>query len=204
MKIQMITKLSCLAMGLLLLAACTTTKVLNEWRNTEISSARFSHLMVLALFKQDQTRRMFEDEFAWQISNQGQMVTRSYNLVPNLNENTTARLTTIAPAVGADGVLVIRMVKSKQYAKTAADTSPTVPMNLSGFLQHSWKDNYDPPDLMTNAVMTVESRLFDAKNGKLVWSLATESKNQFGLKWEINLLAKRVLGKIKDAARTKR
>ena len=202
MKIQMITQSSCLAMGLLLLAACTTTKVLNEWRNTDGVDTRFGHLMVVALFKQDQTRRMFEDEFAWQISNLGQMVTRSYNLIPSLNENTTGRIATIAKAVGADGVLVIRMVNSKQYTKIVADNSPVVPANLSGFLQHSWKDNYDPPDLMTNAVMTVESRLFDAKNGKLAWSLATESKNQFGLKWEINLLAKRVLDKIKDVMQT--
>ena len=190
-------------MGLLLLAACTTTKILNEWRNTNGADTRFGHIVMVALFKQDQTRRMFEDEFAWQISNHGQMVTRSYNLVPSLNENTTGRIATIAQAVGADGVLVIRMVNSKQPAETAADNSPPIPMNLSGFLQHSWKDNYDPPDLMTNAVMTVESRLFDAKNGKLVWSLATESKNQFGLKWEINLLAKRVLSKLKNATQTK-
>jgi len=200
---QVTTKLSCLAMGLLLLAACTTTKVLNEWRNTNGADTRFGHIVMVALFKQDQTRRMFEDEFAWQISNQGQMVTRSYNLVPSLNENTTGRIATIAQAVGADGILTIRMVNSKQPTETAADNSHLVPMNLSGFLQHSWKDNYDPPELMTNAVMTVESRLFDAKSGKLVWSLATQSKNQFGLKWEITLLAKRVLGKLKDATQTK-
>ncbi|MBU0715098.1 MAG: hypothetical protein KJ964_07060 [Verrucomicrobia bacterium] len=199
----MITKSSCLGMGLLLLTACTTTKVLDEWRNTDVTGTRFGHLAVVALFKQDQTRRMFEDEFAWQISNQGQMVTRSYNLVPSLNESTTGRIATIAKAVGTDGVLVIRMVNSKQPAKTADDNSSPVPMNLSGFLQHSWKDNYDPPDQVTNAVMNVESRLFDVKNEKLVWSLATESKNQFGLKWEINLLAKRVLDKLKDATRTK-
>ena len=197
----MTTKLLCLALGLLLLAACTTTKVLNEWRNT--ADTRFGHIVMVALFKQDQTRRMFEDEFAWQISNQGQMVTRSYNLVPSLNENTTGRIATIAQAVGADGILTIRMVNSKQPTETAADNSHLVPMNLSGFLQHSWKDNYDPPELMTNAVMIVESRLFDAKSGKLVWSLATQSKNQFGLKWEITLLAKRVLGKLKDATQTK-
>jgi len=200
---QATTKLLCLAMGLLLLAACTTTKVLNEWRNTNGADTRFGHIVMVALFKQDQTRRMFEDEFAWQISNQGQMVTRSYNLVPSLNENTTGRIATIAQAVGADGILTIRMVNSKQPTETAADNSHLVPMNLSGFLQHSWKDNYDPPELMTNAVMTVESRLFDAKSGKLVWSLATQSKNQFGLKWEITLLAKRVLGKLKDATQTK-
>jgi len=190
-------------MGLLLLAACTTTKVLNEWRNTDGANTRFGHLMVVVLFKQDQPRRMFEDEFAWQISNLGQMVTRSYMLAPVLNESTTDRIPRMAMSVGADGVLVIRMVNSKQYTKTAADNSATVSMNLSGFLQHSWKDNYDPPDLMTNAVMNVESRLFDAKNGKLVWSLATQSKNQFGLKWEIDLLAKRVLDKIKDATQAK-
>jgi hypothetical protein len=191
-------------MGLLLLAACTTTKVLHEWRNTDGADTRFGHLMVAALFKQDQTRRMFEDEFAWQVSNLGQMVTRSYNMVPSLNENTTDRIATIAKALGADGILVIRMVNRKDPTKPAPDNSPPVPMNLSGFLQHSWKDNYDPPDLMTNAVMIVESRLFDAKSGKLVWSFATESKNQFGLKWEINWLAKRVLGKLKDATQTKR
>ena len=203
MEIQMTTKSSCLTIGLLLLAACTTTKVLNEWRNTNGANTRFGHIVMVALFKQDQTRRMFEDEFAWQISNQGQMVTRSYNLVPSLNENTTGRIATIAQAVGADGILAIRMVNSKQPTETAADNSHLVSMNLSGFLQHSWKDNYDPPELMTNAVMTVESRLFDAKSGKLVWSLATQSKNQFGLKWEITLLAKRVLGKLKDATQTK-
>ena len=203
MKIQMTTKLSCLAMGLLLLAACTTTKTLQEWRNTDGADTKFRHLMVVALFKQDQTRQMFENEFAWQISNMGQMVTRSYNLVPSLNENTTDRIPTIAKAVGADGVLVIRMVNSKQPAKTAADNAPPVPMNLSGFLQYSWQDNYDPPDLMTNAVMTVESRLFDAKSGKLVWSLATESKNQLGSKWETFFLVKQVLDKMKDAMQTK-
>ena len=203
MKIQMTTKLSCLAMGLLLLAACTTTKVLNEWRNTDCADKQFGHLMVVALFKQDQTRRMFEDEFAWQISNLGTMVTRSYNLVPSLNGNTTARIATIAKAVGADGVLVIRMVNSKQQTITATDNSALVPMNLSEFLQYSGKDNSDPPSLVTNTVITVESRLFDAQNGKLVWSLTTQSKNQFGLKWEINSLAKRVLDKIKAATRTK-
>ena len=200
---QVTTNLSCLAMGLLLLAACTTTKVLNEWRNTNGADTRFGHIVMVALFKQDQTRRIFEDEFAWQISNHGQMVTRSYNLVPSLNENTTGRIATIAQAVGADGILAIRMVNSKQSTETATDNSRLVSMNLSGFLQHSWKDNYDPPELMTNAVMIVESRLFDAKSGKLVWSLATQSKNQFGLKWEITLLAKRVLGKLKDATQTK-
>ena len=199
MKIHMTIKLSCLAMGLLLLAACTTTKVLNEWQNTDCTDTRFGHLMVVALFKQDQTRRMFEDEFAWQISNLGPMATRSYNLVPSLNENTTDRIATIAQAVGADGILVIRMVAGKQNTQPEADIPPSTSKNLSEFLQHSWKDNYDPPDLMTNTVMTVGSRLFDAKSGKLVWSLATETKNQFGLKWEINLLAKRVLGKLKDA-----
>ena len=199
----MTIKLSCLAMGLLLLAACTTTKVLNEWRNTNGADTRFGHIVMVALFKQDQTRRMFEDEFAWQISNHGQMVTRSYNLVPSLNKNTTGRIATMAQAVGADGILAIRMVNSKQPTETAADNSHLVSMNLSGFLQHSWKDNYDPPELMTNTVMIVESRLFDAKSGKLVWSLATQSKNQFGLKWEITLLAKRVLGKLKDATQTK-
>ena len=203
MTVSPIIKSACLAIGLLLLAACTTTKVLHEWRNTDGADTHFGHLVVVALFKQDQTRRMFEDEFAWQISNLGSMVTRSYNLVPSLNASTTDRLATIAKAVGADGVLVIRMINSMQYTKNSVDNAPTVPMNLSGFLQHSWKDNYDPPDSMTNAVMTVESSLFDAKNGKLVWSLATESKNQFGWKWEINLLAKRVLGKMENATQSR-
>jgi hypothetical protein len=75
-------------------------------------------------------------------------------------------------------------------------------MNLSEFLQHSWKDNYDPPDLMTNAVMTVESRIFDVKSGKLAGSLVTESKNQFGLKWELEFLARRVLDKLEDTKQT--
>ena len=203
MKTPMIVKLSSLSMGLLLFTACTTTKEINEWRNTDGGTPRFGHLMVAALFRQDQTRRMFEDEFAWQISNQGQMVTRSYNLVPSLNENTTDRLPTIARAVGADGILVIRMVNSKKQSTPAAGNSPPVPMNLPEFLPYSWEDNYDPPDLVSNAVLRVESRLFDAKSGKLAWSLATQSQNQLGSKWETFFLVKRVLEKMKAAMQAK-
>ena len=190
-------------MLLLLLAACITTNVLNEWHSTDITNTRFGHLVVLALFKQDQTRHMFEDEFAWQISNMGQMVTRSYNLVPSLNENTTGQLDTLALAMRADGILVIRMLMGDQNTKTEADIERSTTKNLSEFLQYSWKDNYDPPSLVTNTVITLESRLFDAKDGKLVWSLATQTKSQFGLKWETFLLVKRVLEKLKDAMQTK-
>ena len=202
MKTRIIAKLSGLALGLLLLAACTTTKVLAEWRNAKSTDARFGHIMVVALFKQDQSRHMFEDEFAWQLSNQGQMVTRSYMLTPVLNESTTDRIATVAKAVKADGVLVIRMLACKQHTKTAEDKSPLAPMNLTEFLQYAWKDTYDPPDLMTNAVMIAESRLFDAKSEKLAWSLITETKPQFGLKWEIFFFAKRILGEFKDAMQT--
>jgi len=204
MKTPIIAKSAGLAAGLLLLAACaTTTQVLNEWRNADGAGTRFGHFVVVALCKQDQTRRMFEDEFAWQISNQGQMVTRSYNLVLGLNENTASQIPTIARAVGADGVLVIRLLKRKQDARIAAGNLPPVPINLPEFLQYAWQDNYDPPGVPTNAVMIVESSLFNAKSGKLFWTLAMEVNNQLGLKWEINLLAKRVLGKLKDALRTK-
>ncbi|MFA5042530.1 MAG: hypothetical protein WC381_01635 [Kiritimatiellia bacterium] len=203
MTVSSIAKSAFLTTGLFLFAACTTTKTLNEWRGTDGANTRFGHLLVVALFKQDQTRRMFEDEFAWQISNLGRMVTRSYNLTPSLNENTTARIATLAQAVGADGVLALRMVNSRQRMKTAAGNALPAPMNLPGFLQHSWQDNYDPPDPMTNAVMTVETRLFDVKSGKLAWSLVTESKNRFGLKWEIDLPAKQVLGKLNDATQTR-
>src|SRR5450759_4111890 len=137
-KTAIIVKLSCAAMGLLLLAACTTTKEFNEWRATDASNTRLGNIMVIALFKQDQTRRIFEDEFAWQISNQGRMATRSYNLAPSLNENTTGRIATIAKAVGADGILAIRMVNGKQHAITAAENPPPASMDLFGFLQHSW------------------------------------------------------------------
>ncbi|MDD5678270.1 MAG: hypothetical protein PHW60_09830 [Kiritimatiellae bacterium] len=199
MKTQITTQSSCLAMGLLLLTACTTTKTLDEWRAMDNVNTRFGHLMVVALFRQDETRRMFENEFAWQISNMGPMVTRSYNVMLNLNENTTAQMPNIAQAVGADGILLIRMVKRKQYQKPATSNARPAPASLTEYLQQSWKDNYDPPNMTSNTVMAVESSLFDTKKGNMVWSLATESMNQFGSKWEINLLAKLVLGKMEDA-----
>ena len=57
--------------------------------------------------------------------------------------------------------------------------------------------------MMTNTATIAEYRLFDAKNEKLTWSLATESKTQLGLKLEIFLLVKRVLGKLEDATQKK-
>ncbi len=190
-------------MGLLLLTACTSTKVLTEWRDPDGADVRFRHLVVVAIFKQDQIRRMFEDEFAGQLSNMGPMVTRSYNILPGLDANTSGQIVNLAKAMGADGVLIIRMLKRKQDAPIAAGSLPPVPGNLPEFLQYAWQDNYDPPDAPTNAVMIVESSLFNAKSSKLFWTLAMEVNNQLGLKWAINLLAKRLLGKLKDALRTK-
>lgn len=184
-------------MSLLLLAACTSTKVCNEWRNPDLPAAHFSHLVVTALFKQDQTRRLFENEFAQQLSNLGLMVTRSYILVPRLDENTAGQLPRLARSMFADGFMAIRMTKSKPNTSADVSNPPPDRIMLSDFLQSSWADNIEPPSATSNNVMFIESRLYDVSTGKLVWSLCTESKNQFGLQWEINLLGKMVLGKMR-------
>jgi hypothetical protein len=204
MQTRILIKLSFPPLGLLLLAACAATQITGEWRDKGIGDIHYRHLIVVALFKQDRTRRMFEDEFARQISNMGPMVTRSYNLTPVLNAGTTGQMPVIAQAMGADGALVIRMIAGRKATAPADDCASTAPMDFSKFLQYSWKDNYDLPEPMTNAAMTVESRLLDVKSGKLIWSLVTESENQFGWKLEIELLAKRVLARLKTAMRTKK
>ncbi len=197
MQTPTMAKTSCLTMSLLMLAACATTE-LNEWRSPDLPSVRFGHFMVAALFQQDENRRMFEDEFAWQFSNQGQMVTRSYNVTPALNANTADRLPTIARAVGADAVLAIRMIDSKPNTPAGSAKTDPAPSNLQEFLQQAVKDSY-AQSRHTNAVVTMESLLFDTKSGKPVWTLTTEVKDPFGSKRGINVLASQAVVKIKKA-----
>ena len=202
MKTRSLVNLAGLGTGLALLAACASTQVLSEWHAADGNDVRFGHLAVVALFKQDQTRRMFEDEFAGQISNIGPMVTRSYNILPNLNANTSGQMANIVKAIGADGVLVIRMLNCAQRAPTATNSAP-VPRNLQGFLQYACKDNYDPPSLPPNTAITMETKLFDVKSGKLIYSLVTEANQPASLQRGITLLTRRVIDRLADALQKK-
>lgn len=184
-------------MCLLLLAACFTTQVVNEWRNPNMPGFHLNNIVVAAMFKDDQTRRLIENEFAQQLSNLGSLVTRSYIIVPTLDENTAGQLPRMASALGADGFLIIRMLAAKPGPSNADANRLSNATMLPDFLQNSWPDNYQPPTTMTNKTMYFESRLFDGKTGKPVWTLCTEGQNQFGLKWEVNLLGKLVLRKMR-------
>jgi hypothetical protein len=159
----------------LVLAACATTTLTNQWKNPEYSGPPLRKVLVLGVTKQPSVRRVFEDEFAARLQAAGVQAVQSYTLLPQDGQADQAVLEKIVQDIGADGVLVTRLVKQEQ--KTRVSPGFYYPYPYAGF--YGWYSSYwmgyYEPSVYSYDVATAETSLYSPPQSRLVWSGTTET-----------------------------
>ena len=156
----------------LLLAACASTTLTNQWKNPEYSGPPLRKVLVLGVSKQPSVRRVFEDEFAAQLQAAGVQAVPSYTFLPEDGQADQAVLEKIVLDIGADGVLVTRLVKEEQ--KTQYSPGMYYPYaGFYGWYSSYWMGYYEP-SVHTYDVVTTETSLYSPPQSRLVWSGTTE------------------------------
>lgn len=163
---------------ILLLAACASTSIQNEWRAEDDTGPALRKLLVIGVTKREDVRRTFEDGFAAALKARGVDAIPSHATVLAADPESTAKVREAVAATGADGVLMTRLVKVDRETQTTSVGQPAVmPMhyNMYGYYPRMWVGAYGPPMTVSYDVAILETRVFRAASEKLVWVGGTET-----------------------------
>ena len=96
----------CVVAGVVGCAA--STKIVNEWTNSEYASPRFKRTLVIAVSKQPGIRRTFEDEFVAKLKATGVNAVPSYRYIPEEGQTAEVRMLERLKQADADAAVITR------------------------------------------------------------------------------------------------
>ncbi len=164
-----------------LLTACTSTSLVNLWKNPDYPHQPLARILVVTVRKDPTSRRIWEDGFVAELRRHGVDAVPSYQLFPKADPD-TAELLTAVRRRGFDGVLMA-------HRQSATNEATYVPGYVtirpawypSPWLQHYalyYYRTYAPGYIEVNRVVRYEIDVWmTADTGRLVWSATTASIN---------------------------
>lgn len=176
------TGLFLIGAALLLLAACTSTKLTSSWKTDNGQLQRDKKIMVMALLprQEGQLRSLMEDNLVSELNREG------YNAVSALKQYGPQEFAKIdeKTALGklrgdnVDQVMMIVLVdkaREKNFVRSGPAYGPYG--SYRWWPYYSWWYNrmYEPGYYQTNTKYTWESNLYDLDQRKLIYSAQTQS-----------------------------
>lgn len=167
------------AAAMLGLAACgTVTTVPLVWKDPDYAGAGFQRILVIGVAEQPGTRRLFEDRFAAALAERGAAATASYALLPDPNRLGEERIRAAMTDGGYDAVIVTRLVDEEERTTVVPPRTYTVPgfyTGYYGYYRRSWDVVHEPGYTRVVKVVRLETNLYAAASGALVWSGQSET-----------------------------
>jgi hypothetical protein len=165
----------CLVLGLVLLASCASTKVVEQWTDPSFD-ARLKYILVLSLNDTDQSRRVLENGFLSELKQRKIRSSVSYKLIPSNGDINKEKVQAAIAGSDIDGVLVLRPVKvTKEQRDVRSDASNTRYDDFYAYVG-TYRPNYDAYTV-EDTIVHLEANLYAVDGAKLIWSGKTESFN---------------------------
>ena len=161
----------------MLVAACATTQIQATWKDPSYQ-ARPSRIMVIGIAKNPVSRRIFEDEFVQQLNAHGTKAVASYTVVPDKREGDHALVAAKLAQLGADTVLITRLVSKKTvqvYVPGTAYYPPPFYRTWPDYYGYGYEVMYTPGYIAESEYAVIETNLYEATNNKLIWTASSES-----------------------------
>ena len=184
-----------------LLGACAavSTSLVNQWRSPEFAGPPLRKVLVVGVTTQPSVRRVFEDEFADQLRAAGVQAVQSYTVLPQDGQAEQSVLESALRQVGADAVLVTRMVRTEQKTQiTPGYYRPPPVMGFYGWYSAAWVGYYEPPMLYQYDVVTAETSVYSPPQSQLLWSGTTETFSPQDVRKETQGFARVIIGALRS------
>lgn len=164
-----------------LLTGCAAPTVLNtQWVDPEfVGKPPIRSVMVLSITKDTANRRTFEDQMVKQLAARGVHGVPSYRYAPEAGAVEQSKLEQAVKESGVAGMLLTRVVNVSQSVQVAPGMYMGPPMGYGfrgfyGFYGGMWASSfYAPPTIYTEENIVADTRLFETKDFRLVWSGST-------------------------------
>ena len=161
----------------MLVTACATTQLNAVWKDPSYQT-RPHKIMVIGVAKSPVNRRIFEDEFVQQLNAHGTKAIASYTVLPDRQEGDHAVIAAKLAQLGADTVLITRMVSKKTvqfYVPGTAYYPPPPYGRWPDYYGLGYEAMYTPGYMAEEEFAIIETNLYEARNDKLVWSASSET-----------------------------
>ena len=162
-----------------MISSCASTTVKNVWRDASYQG-KLNNVFVIGVIKTPGVKRFFEDEFVAQLKARGTDAIASYTVLPSDTDIDQEELSAKIKELGADGVLITRLVDRKTVETYVPGTAQYVPPTsyYGGWHSHyrrSYDVIYERGYTVQDEVLVVETNLYEASTEKLVWSAISET-----------------------------
>ena len=155
-------------------ASCATTKMTDTWKD-DTYRGTIRKVVVVGIFKEPDTRKIFEDEFADRLRARGVDATASHKIIPGAELPGKDVVIGKIREHGADGILVTRIVDMetvKNYVPGQAYAVPT----YYGYYGAYYNYSYRPAYTETEGTAYLETNLYNVGDEKLIWSGRSTTK----------------------------
>jgi hypothetical protein len=145
-------------LGMALAVGCSSTEMKDTWTDPSAQGARLSRVVVIAMTPDEGVRRLAEDEFVRQIK--GAQVVPSYQALQGVDLRDKQAVVTQLRARGFDGALVMRLAGVSEQVR---------PVAFDDYYDYAYRAEFGP-EVETQTIVRVESKLYALDQGKLIWS----------------------------------
>lgn len=177
-----------------LITACATAQLDSTWKDP-LYQARPHKIMVIGVARNPVNRRIFEDEFTRQLKAHGTEAIASYSVLPDRQQGDQAIIKAKVAQMGADTVLITRMVSKKTVQFYVPGTAYFPPHHYGkwpDYYGHGYQAMYTPGYVAEEEYAVIETNLYEALNDKLVWAASSETglsgQNQERIKTYIGVM----------------
>jgi len=165
-----------LTMGI---SGCVSTTLQADWKDPAFSG-KFKKVLVICIVKEMVIRNTLEDSLTAQFKQRGVAAVQSYTLFPSLENIDKETVRIKVRETGTDGVLLVR--------RTGKGSIELTPDNSYDLWNISWIENY-PVQANVLDFYRVESSLYEATKGGIVWQALSETYDDDSLRKIVNNFA---------------
>ena len=156
--------------------SCATTKMTDTWKD-DTYRGTIRKVVVVGIFKEPDTRKIFEDEFADRLRARGVDATASHKIISEAELPDKDVGIGKIRKLGADGILVTRVMDMetvKNYVPGQAYAVPSYYGYYGGYYSYSY--SYRPGYTETEGTAYLETNLYNVGDEKLIWSGRSKTK----------------------------
>lgn len=189
----------------LLLTGCSSTQLVTRWSDADYQGPPLKEILVIALLKDELHRRNLEEALVGRLQKAGAEGVPGYRLIPDPKVvDDEAKLKRLVDDAGVDGVLIARLKgvdKEQTYVPPRAELVPAMGIGYGyyGYYHMSFQAVYQPGYTRTDTVVRLETQLFAAADGKLLWAGETRSFNPDSASTVARELADLVVGDMQNS-----
>jgi hypothetical protein len=163
------------------LTSCTAgTQLTSSWAEPTAAGKTYQKYVVVGATDRAPTRHRYEDAFVTALHQRGLTAVASYSVAGDGRLDKDAAAAKLQE-IGADAVIVTRLVDQESYQEYYPPTYSTVAAPSAyyggwyGYYSLGYSYQTSPGYTVENKVFRIETNVYDVKNEKLLWSGITET-----------------------------